>query len=98
MFTVSAVVLTAVQSLCPVFQSIRAETQSSAFTQSVDSGQLSGSAALAAVCQELLNPTDCLLRHRTTAAGADQHTNQSKPTLVFCFFFVSDFVQSNHKY
>lgn len=41
MFTVSAVVLTAVQSLRSVFQSIGAEKQSSAFAQSVDSGQLS---------------------------------------------------------
>lgn len=27
----------------------------------LDSGQLSGLVALASVCQELLNPTDCLL-------------------------------------
>lgn len=56
MFTVSGgdSVLTAVQSLRPVFQSVRAEKQSSAFTHSLDSGQLSGSAALAVVYQELL--------------------------------------------
>lgn len=65
MFTVSAVLLTAVQSVRPVFQSIRAEKQSSAFTQSVDSGQLSGSVALAEVCQDLVNPTDCLLTQNT---------------------------------
>lgn len=82
MFTVSAVMLTAVQSRRPVFQSIRAERPSSAFTQSVDSGQLIDSVALAAVCQELLNSIDCLLAHKTEAAAA-QHTKQPKPMLVY---------------
>lgn len=83
MFTVGAGLLTAVQSPHPVFQSIGAEKPSSAFTRSVDSGQLSGSATLAVVCQELLNPSDCPLTNKTTAAVADRHTKQSKPTLAF---------------
>lgn len=37
--------------------------------------------ALAAVCQELLNPTDCLLWQRTKAAVP--HAKQFQPTLVF---------------
>lgn len=81
MFTVGAVVLTAVQRVRPVFQSIRPETQSSAFTQSGDSGQLSCSVALAAICQELLNPTDCLLTHKTTATAAKHNSKLSKLTV-----------------
>lgn len=80
MFTVSAVVLTAVQTLRPVFQSIRAEKQSSAFTQAVDSGQLSGSVALTVVCQELLNPTDWLLRPNPWLLI---NILNSKPSLMF---------------
>lgn len=57
MFTAGAALLTAVQSLCPVFQSIRAEEQLSIHV-GAGGGQPGDSSGLAAGFQELLNPTD----------------------------------------
>lgn len=64
-----------------LFQSIRAEKQSSAFSPSVVSGQWSGSAALAAGCQELPRPIDLPASTQHNAA-AGQHAEQPEAALL----------------
>ncbi|KAG8015053.1 SEC14-like protein 1, partial [Nibea albiflora] len=68
-------VLTAVQSLRPVFQSVGAEKQSSAFTHSLDSGQLSGSAALAAAYERRF-PTCHLIPMFVASDVMDEETSE----------------------